>query len=251
MENERQKKSISEVVLEKIKTGKIKMHPKIYFILKTILIIFGVLIIIPFILFLASFILFSLHINGIWFLPWFGFRGFGMFLNYFPWILILIAIFLIALLEMLTKRFSFVYRRPIVYSLIIVISIVFLASFLINKTTLHPNLFKQARVGRLPLAGPMYRSFGMPEFHDMHRGIISEVMDNGFIIETERGEKLTINVTSDTNFPPEFTAEEGDRVMVIGERNDDIISAFGIRALEDEFDIFDRVSPPPMPPFKP
>ena len=245
--NNQKQKSIKETVLEKIKSGQIKMRPKLYFISRTILLVLGFLAVAAFILLLASFIMFSLRINGLWFLPGFGFRGFGMFLNYLPWILILITLILIAILEILAKRFSFVYRRPVVYSLIAIILIVFLGSFIIYKTPLHPGLFIRSREGNLPFAGPIYRGFGMPELHDVHQGIVEELTENGFRIRRPDNQLLTVIVTPDTQFPSGKEIKQGDMVVVMGERDDGNVRAFGIRKIEDEFKIFERRLPMPMP----
>jgi len=43
MNSHLQKTSISDKVLGQIKGGQVKMRPKIYFILKTLLIVFGIL----------------------------------------------------------------------------------------------------------------------------------------------------------------------------------------------------------------
>lgn len=245
--NQQEKKSIRDAVLSKIKKGDVKMRPKTYFLLKTILIVAGVLVACSLIIFLISFISFHLLASGIWYLPSFGFRGFGIYLRLLPWFLIFISLALILVLEILSKRFSFVWRRPIFYSLLAIILIALIGGFIIDKTSFHSGLFLQARQGRLPLAGPVYRDFGMPRFKDVHRGVVEEVTENGFLLRKADDELLTVILTSGTRFPFGKEIKEGDSVVVMGEREDDTVQTFGIRKIDDEFRSFERRLPrPPM-----
>jgi len=246
MNNQEVKNSIAEKVLNKIKSGQINMKPKAYFVLKTVLFVLGVITVALFILYLISFIAFSLRASGVMFLPGFGFRGVGIFLTSMPWLLILVAVLLIVVLEILVKHFAFSYRRPILYSIIAIIVLVFLGSFIINKTQFHPDLFQRAREGRLPLAGEFYRDFGVPKFQNVHRGVVSEVIDNGFRIETPNKEILEVIVDSETRFPFGTGIKESDTVVVLGERNNGTVQASGVSKIDDNFKIFkqDRPSKP-------
>lgn len=242
--NNQEQKSIKDRVLEKIKTGQVKMQPRFYFILKTILIMGGVFLAAALIIFLISFISFHLRTSGVWYLPGFGFRGLGIYLRLLPWFLIFVSVVLIFVLEILAKRFSFVYHRPILYSLLAIISIAVIGGFVIEKTPLHPKLLLRAREGKLPLAGSMYRNFGMPKFKDVHRGVVEEVVENGFKIRTFDGRLLTVILIRDTRFPFGKEVKKGDSVVVMGEREDDAVRAFGVRKIDDQFKAFERPLPP-------
>jgi len=238
MNNQEQKNSISDNVLDKIKSGDVKMKPKIYFILRMVLLILGVMFLFSFIIYLISFILFSLRASGLLFLPKFGFLGIGILFGSLPWFLIFLAAILIVILEIFTKHFTFIYRRPILYSLLTIIVIVIAVSFLIEKTPFHSSLFLSAREKHLPLIGPFYRNYGAPSLHNVHRGVVSEIIDNSFKIKTPRNETLTVVITSQTHLPPEKEIKEGDEVVVLGERNDDTVEALEIHQIEKDFDLF-------------
>lgn len=243
-------KSISENVLDKIKKGEIKMRPKLYFILKMILLTLGVIIFFLLTFSLVSFIVFTLRANGVWFLPGFGLPGIRAFFVSLPWILILIVLPLILILELLAKKFAFVYRRPIVYSILAIIVVVIIGGFFINRTQFHPALFREAQKGGLPVVGKFYRDFGMPRFRNVHHGLVSEMTDNGFLLETPKGEVLTVIVASDTRFPFNEDIKENDIVVVLGDRDDHTVRAFGVRKVDDEFDILPQrrgPAPSPMP----
>ncbi|MCX6764761.1 MAG: hypothetical protein NTU58_03640 [Candidatus Nealsonbacteria bacterium] len=238
MNNQEQKNSLSEKVISKIKSGDIKMKPRIYFIFKMVLLGLGAFFLFLFVVFFISFIIFNLRITGLLFLPRFGFHGVGILFGYLPWALILIVGVLIVALEIFSKRFSFVYRRPIVYSLLVIIVLGFLVGFLIEKTHLHSNLFLSARDRHLPVMGPFYRNFGAPPIHNVHRGIVSEIIDNGFKIETPREETLTIIIAPETRILSDETIKQGDEVVIFGERSDGTVNAFEIRQIEKDFNLF-------------
>lgn len=240
--DDKNQKSISDAVFDRIKSGGVKMRPKIYFILKSIWAVFVIVFAVLFILYLVSFIVFSLRASGTWFLPRFGFPGIKIFIASFPWIPILIAVISVVLLEIFTKRFNFVYRRPILYSLLGIIIIVLAGGFLLERTTFHSNLFLKAQKERSPGIGYFYRDFGAPPMKDAHFGLVSKVTENGFLIQTPRNETTTIMTTEETRLPSE-EIKEGDRIMVLGKMINGEVQAFDIRKIEENFNLF-----PPLPP---
>jgi hypothetical protein len=243
MNNQEQKISINEKVLNRIRSGDIKMRPKIYFILRLILLSLGLLVLFSFIIYLVSFIVFSLRSTGVWFLPKFGFPGIKILFSSLPWLLVLAAAILIIILEIFAKHLAFVYRRPIVYSLLGVIIAVFVMGFFINKTSLHSDLFLRAREGHLPAIGPFYRDFGSPRIPNVHRGVVSEMTNNGFLMKTPRGEILTVIISSES-LPLKIDVKEGDNVVALGERKGNTVQAFDVKKVEEDFDFFPLRQPP-------
>lgn len=236
MKNNLKETNLAKQILSKIEKRQVGMKPKIYFILRLILIASAVLFAVLFSLYLTSFIIFSLQANGVWLLPGFGFGVLGIFLKSLPWLLILVALILIIVLELLVKHFSFTYRRPILYSVLAIIVFVVLGGFVVAHTGLHSNLFWKAQEGRLPVAGGFYRGFGAPKIEDVYQGIISEITDGAVQLETINGELLTV-VTSTVRFPSEMDIKEGSGVLIIGRRTDGTIEAMGIRRLNEKDDV--------------
>ncbi len=233
MNEESQKKSLQKIILEKIRSGKAKMRPKWHFVLKAALIVAGLIIVTLALLYLVSFVLFVLRQTGVWFLPAFGLRGIGTFLISLPWLLVLVGIVFIILLEALVRHYSFAYRKPLLYSLLGIIIFVTVASIVVARTSFHEGLFMRARMEKLPVAGQLYRDFGMPKNKDAHIGTITEITNDGFRIETPRGETLTIIVTSETRFPSGIDFQKDDRVVVLGQRDDGTVKALGIRRIDE------------------
>ena len=239
--------SISDKIFNKIKKEQIKMRPKIYFILRAILVALMTILVAFFILFLVSFILFNLRASGAWFVPRFGFGAMGIFIKSLPWLFILIALILIVVLEILVKRFSFAYRRPILYSVLAIIIFALLGSFAISRTHLHPDFFWKAQERRLPMMGGFYRGFGMPKLGKVHYGIVTDMTDNGFYLETSQGEILTVLATSTIRSPMGPNIKKDDRVVVLGKQDDGTVQSFGVRRIDEQFEIFQRRPHMPMP----
>ena len=244
MSNNLQKSSTAKKVLNEIENDQIKMRPRVYFILKSILIIFGVFLVAFFALYLTSFILFALRASGAWYLPAFGFHGFRVSFVLLPWLLILTAIILLIILEILVKHFSFAYHRPILYSILAIIIFTLLGSFIIDKTQFHPRLFQKAQEERLPVMGKFYRDLNIEKDHNVCRGIVLEAINNNFQIKTPRGKILEVNITSETQFPDGLDIKKDDIIIVLGERDDNKIQAIGIRKIDDDLNFFPRGNKP-------
>lgn len=249
--NEKQEKSIAEKVIGKIKSGNIKMESRAHFVLKAVLAGLIFLILFLFLSYLSSFIVFSVRASGMMFLPKFGSPGIAIFFRSLPWLLFLTIAVLIILTETFAKKFTFVWRRPIIYSLAAIVIIVVAVGFLIDKTPFHSKLFLSAREGKLLTIGPLYRDFGIPKTRDFHYGIVSEIIENGFKMETFKKETLTIIFDSKTRFFPDKEIKKDDAAVVLGKRKNNTVSAFEIRRVEKDFDIFpgprDRMMRPPFP----
>jgi hypothetical protein len=235
MNNEPPKKSIKDSVLHIIKQGEVKMRPKWHFILNGILLGVGTALVVFTLLYLASFILFILRQNGIWFLPSFGFRGLGLLFFSLPWILILTAVIFIFILELLVRQYSFAYRRPLFYSALGVILLVVIGGFVIAQTDLHPGFYRTAREGHLPFAGKFYRDFGMGSPDNVCPCQVKEITENGFKATDPHDQEVTVVITPETKFPLGTNFAAGDEVLVIGDRKDEVIMAEGIRKIDDTF----------------
>ena len=236
MNNEPQKSPLADRVLNKLENSQVKMRPKAYFVLRTILIALAIIVIALFALYLTSFIVFALRASGLWYLPKFGFNGIGALITLLPWLLILIAVLLIIVMEMLVKYFAFAYRRPILFSMLGIIVLVLLGGLMIDRTQFHANLFQKAQERRLPIAGELYRNFGAAKFQDVHRGTVSEITTKGFLIETRGGQTLTILVTSNTRLF-EANIKKDDVIVIMGKRDNNTVQALAIRKIDDNLPI--------------
>jgi len=229
---------VKENVLDEIKSGHIKMRPRWHFILGAVLAILGICIIGLVLLFLGSFILFSMRQTGSFFAPSFGFRGWFVFLRTIPWILVLLALLFVIVLEVLVRKYSFTYRKPLLYSVLALVALVLLGSFLFSLAPFHRQIFDFSRRHRgegPPFVGEFYRGFGLTHFDDIHRGTVTDVGQNSFILQDLRDQTSTVLVSSTTELPPEGMPKKGNLVVVLGsEQKEGVIEAIGVHLINGE-----------------
>jgi hypothetical protein len=234
MNNETQKKSVRDNVLEAIKKGKVKMRPKWHFVLRGALLGFSTILVLLTIIYILSFIFFMMHQNGVWFVPSFGFLAFRTFIFSLPWLLIILAIVCIVILEFLVRYYSFGYRRPILYSMLGVIGLVIAGGIVIAATPIHGRFLRTAREGHLPIAGKFYRDFDRQHFHDVHPGVITQLTQDGFNIKTANDDVFSVEITPETRLPLGLNFSVNDRVVVLGEEGSSTIKALGVRKIDDD-----------------
>lgn len=234
MENNEKDKSVKNNILSAIESGKIMMRPRWHFVLRAALFLLGTILVALTLLYLSSFIFFSLHQSGAWFFPRLGFRGLGLFFISLPWLLILVGIIFIIVLEVLVKKYSFSYRKPLLYSTIGIIIFVLLGGFVIAKTSLHPGLFENARNNQLPFGGGLYRQFGNQRPPgNVALGTVIEIIGKGYKIEDPRGETVEVIINTETQFPAGRNIAVDDNVIVLGQRQNSNITASVIRKIEE------------------
>lgn len=234
MNTESNKNSIRDKVLQVIEEKKIIMQPKWHFVLRTVLMLVGVLLVSLVLLYLASFIFFVLRHTGVWFVPGFGFGGLNALVTSLPWLLIVVTGVFVVLLEILVKKYAFAYGKPLLYSAIGILFLVTVGGFLVALTPLHRGLFMEARDQHLPLAGDFYRAYGQPRFRNITAGTIVEVVSNGYNIRDHRNERVMVIVTPETQFPFGSDLKVEDSIVILGSRDDNMIQALGIRKIFDE-----------------
>ncbi|MFH0890804.1 MAG: hypothetical protein V1856_02105 [Candidatus Liptonbacteria bacterium] len=248
MSDEQGNKNIGDGVLDAIKHGRIKMRPRWHFILKGVLLSLGILLAFLFILYLMSFALFTMQQGGGWFAPVFGMQGWFIFMRSLPLLLIFVAGIFIVVLEMLVNRYSFAYRKPLLYSATGILALVLLGG--ICMAPMHRGLFRSARENRLPMMGGFYKNFGPREPQDIHRCQVTALTENGFLAEDIFGGTSTVVISSQTRLPYGAEFESGDTVVVFGKKAEDgTIPAFGIREIgESDLDSGFRRERPFFPP---
>ena len=238
MKSELQKGSIKGRVFEKINSGSAQKRPRSYFIAHATLLVVGMVLLLLTLLYLTSFIFFVMRQTGVWFVPAFGAPGFRTLILASPWLLILVAVIFVVLLEYLVKKYSFAYRRPLLYSVIGILVFVLIGGFVVARSPLHHAIYRHVRENRLPIAGPLYKEFGMKRLHDVHPGKITALTDSGFTIETPGGEPLAVVVSAQTRFPFGSDLQVNDIVVVFGNRDNTTIQAFGVRRIDESIEPF-------------
>jgi hypothetical protein len=239
--------SLRETVLGKIKRGEVTMRPKWQFMLKGILVVLGAVLLALALLYLVSFVFFALRQTGVWFAPSFGLRGLYALMVGIPWFLVFVAIVFVIVLEILVRRYAFAYRKPLLYSVLGITIAVFVGGFVVAKTEFHRSLYRHMEGPGLPVAGPLYREYGMPHMKQIHPGIIASTTEQGFIIMSRQGGEVTVLITPTTRLPLGYDFVLGDQVVIMGEQEEGVVRAFGVRKIDEEFreELNIRMMPPP------
>jgi len=229
MDNNNDKKTAADKVLESINAGRLKKLPGWHFLLKTILKITSVVIISLMILHLVSFIFFMIHRMGVIYAPHFGFHGWFAFFGALPLHLILLSIIFVVFLLILVRRYPLVYRRPLLYSAIGIVLLMIIGGHMVAKTDFHARLLNNAE--GIPIFGELYRRYGMHKPHNMHVGVVIQMNESGFVMKDRREDTLTVIIGPETRVPTGAVFKKGDEVFVFGSRNDGTVQALGLHKI--------------------
>ncbi len=235
--NPPEKKSVHTDVMAVIRTGEVHMRPRWHFVLFSALSITGASLVFLTLLYVASLGIFFLRDSGTWFTPSFGLRGWLSLARDLPWLLILFLLIFIVILELLVRHFSFVYKKPLLASVLGIVALIFAGGFLITQTPLHRSLMLSVQRGELPLAiGMMYSAplrGQLPD--DVYHGQIVGITKDGLVIVDEDGAGTTsVFITPQTRLPYGENFATGTRVVVVGDESaTGTIRAFGIREIDE------------------
>lgn len=227
MENQNNK-NIKEDILQKIKEGQIKMRPKIFFVIKTGFLILLFLALLFFTTYLISFIVFLMRASGLWFLPRFGFEGFRILFGALPYLLIILALTLIVFSEFFAKHFAFVYKRPVVYSLLGIIFIVLILGIGTAFTPMHAGILQKVNENNIPFIKPFYNQVPNMRPENMHAGIVSEINNTDFNIQTLNGQNFKVIPCKQGKNRIQKAFLTGERVVVIGPVKNNVINCLNI-----------------------
>lgn len=233
MEEKRENADFSREVLNRISEEELKQISRINFLIKEILVVLGVVLGLFLAVFLFSLALFQLRLSGLWFAGRFGIPALAPLLVGLPWLLLLIVGVLALGLETLLKRFGFCYRRPLVYSFLIVTVSVVGAGFAVEKARLHQYLFDTMQSRKVPASGILYKR--LQPSGPVYLGYISTITPAEFVLAGLEGKSVRVFVTNQTATPQMKQLETGDFVLVLGSPVPEGVLAKGVRLVDDEF----------------
>jgi len=234
-------KNIREKVLHAIIADNVTMHSRYYFLARTTLWVLGSILAFGTALFLISFIAFVFKGNALYLLPNLGPHGWLTLFISLPWIILLLVFAVFVILQVLSTHFSFVYKRPLVHTILGSIFILIVGGLAIAQTNLHERAFELSQGNKLPIAGDFYRK-ALVDQDNLHVGVVHLLEDaSQFVLESRDGGLYTVLLSENTRMPSTTVLMEDAFIVVMGESEDDKISAIGIRP----FDIGRAAFPPP------
>ena len=198
-------------IIEKIKRDDIKMKPKMYFILKGLLVVLGFIIVFLLSFFIMSLIIFKLQNDGSLLLPGFGLVGMKILFTSFPWVLLILVLLFIAVLETFAGSFKLVYRKPLIYSVILIALLVLLGGMIFAKTPFHNKM------------GHMV--YGREDLKDVYIGKITNVDKESFTIKTKYDQEIIVSSRL-------ANIRVGQWIMIIGQMEDNTLKIKEIRLIK-------------------
>lgn len=133
------RKNIKQQIMEKIENNEIKMKPKWYFVVGSILLFLGVLFSTISAVFVINLMLFLLRTH---YGPMYQYRLNLILLN-FPWWLIVIGVISIFLEIKLLKQYDFSYKKNFLLLVFSYLLIIFLTAYLIDYFNLNKFFYEK------------------------------------------------------------------------------------------------------------
>ncbi len=226
------KSKIEDRIISKIEKGEVKMKPKSYFILRSILFVFSLLLLTLFLLYIGSLIMFVLRINDIFLLRGMGLKGVRAIFISFPWYLVFLSLFLITLVQFFSSRYPLIYRRPLLFSFIAILLFSILGSFLVEISSLHHYFFKKAQKQEMFMGGGIYRNLGDIDLDYRYFGIVLSIDGTDIVMKKDNEKNINVEITRETRGKRMLqNIRVGSQIVVIGEIDDDSIRAHAIRCV--------------------
>ncbi len=174
---------IKEEVLKKIESGEVNMRPKSFFYLKVILFFLTLFIGLVVSSVLISYILYSLRISGQLNLFSFGAKGIYEFIMIFPWLVLILDVFVLLCVDWQLKSFRFGYNSPIIYLFLGSFMLMTIFGSLVNFTSFNKAIMFKAEVENLPVIKNYYGSIRRSHSsRGIFRGVVESVKDNTFVL---------------------------------------------------------------------
>jgi len=105
----------------------------------------------------------------------------------------------------------------------------------VARTSFHRSLFRFAEENEVPFARDFYRGYEFQRMRNVHVGSVDATTSDGFVLKNPLEESIRIIITPNTRLPLGMGFREGDAVVVFGQGTDDVITAFGIQKVDEDF----------------
>lgn len=232
-------KSLKEKVLDKIRASEIQMHSRTYFILRLVSVTALIVAILAVSIFIFNFIAFSIRLNHHDVLLGFGPSGYLLFLQFFPWGLVLIDVGLVAVLQILIRRFEFGYRIPVLRLIAAILVVALVAGFALDATKVNEHFLHDADDEHLPAPfGPMYAGArrSPPPQGPVHKAVVTAITVNTLIVKdlTMASSVYTIVLPTNDSRATTSMLQVGDTIFFAGHFENGVFHAFGLRSVSSD-----------------
>jgi hypothetical protein len=213
------------------------MHPKYYFALRVAALVCVSVCIFLISIFICNFLLFSIRVNSTDSYLYFGPRGWGAFLSFFPWDLFAIDVLLVGMLLWLLRQFKFGYKSPMLYVVLLLLAVTVAAGAVIDRTSdINDRFLNAADAHRLPVPfNDVYDHARMlpPPGQGVCRCTVISINGNTLFVSDLRATTTPFTVTLPSDDPRATTSgiEAGDVIFIAGQKSGGGIDAFGVRKI--------------------
>lgn len=194
------------------------MIPKWKFALYSFLAIVGIVFVFLLATFFVSLVIFLLSAYGFMYMPLFGLAGVLHTLRAVPTLLFLCAVVLIVAVEVLSRNYSFSFRKPFAVTLLLLTTLTLVTSFAVNQTPIHDYVHNYARSHHIEMMENIYkRPLPFKERGGMTvvRGTVIGVDATGTILRLFDGKDITLRASS-TEASNIADVVTGDDVVAVG-----------------------------------
>ncbi|MBP9686598.1 MAG: hypothetical protein KBD66_02245 [Candidatus Doudnabacteria bacterium] len=234
--NEQPHTSITDSVMEKISLEHVPQKGRAYFVVRKVALVVGLAVCLAALVFGMSLVLFSLRLTG----AWFALRAEGVrfvpSLGLLPGILLAGLVVVGACTELLLRKFGFGYRKPLIYSGVLLAVFTFAVGYGLTKTPLHRAMYERAHMPGP--GGPAWSGLYPAPKPDLSRsyivGVVHDISGTEFSLRTRATEELRVLITADTELPPGRALVEDDFVLVLGPLREGVVQARRVQFVPDE-----------------
>ncbi len=215
------KSDLGNVVMERIKSGQVKMRPRIHFVAGSLFIGAGLAGVIVLAVFFVNVASYKLRTLGPFGYLWFGEYGIRPFLATFPWAAFVVAICGLVIGISLLRRYDISYKKSFVGLILGLIAVVLTAGWLMDLTGINERF---VRFGHM-------RGLYQEQFvgSDWIAGEVIAAESNQLQIETPNGDQATIEWNDRTLLPFGSDFKVGDKIRAVGKwSSDTTFEAVGI-----------------------
>lgn len=249
MENDNQHTTAANKVLEKIRRNQVRMVPRLHFTLKSIAVIVVALLSLVFSVAIGAFILFSIRTSYETSLLGYGPHGVLIFLQLFPWGLLIADIGLIILLEWMLRYFRFGYKSPLLYLLFVIIVVALAVAIVLDQSRASDDFLQGAHDQGVPVMGNLYDQGRRPPPPGSGAcPCVVTAIDGATLTMQEKvpdGTTRTVTVVL-PNAEASSTIKVGDHLFVVGNYDGSTLHAFDVHYMDGDNDADDG-NPPPLP----
>lgn len=219
-------KDLSAKVMKAIDKKEVKMRPKAYFVLGSLLLGIGMAGAIGLAMFFTHLAVFRLRVHAPFAFLRLGQPGLRPFLVNFPWLPLVLAVGGIVGGIVLLRRYEISYKKSFLALAIGLVALVLTFGFFLDQLGANRSF------SRLKPMKPLYKE--RFEGQDWVWGEVVKLDDNQLTIETKEEKKVIIIWNEKTKMPMETDFQKGDQVKAVGEWQNGTLKAKGILRYKTE-----------------